>query len=75
MTTIFVWLGSGFAFSVGVCVGAYAMRSLVDDRPWKSAIQELQERANELLEERNVIGERLAEYMRQIADNLGGRNQ
>lgn len=72
MTTILVWLGSGFAFAVGVCFGADLMRRLASESSTIGII-DIQKRANELLEERISVGERQAEYLRQIADTLQHR--
>ena len=65
--TILIWLGSGFAFAVGVCLGAFLMRLVWRDRG--KAERNLDD-ANDLLRKRNEIGERQAEALEVIAARL-----
>lgn len=72
MTTVMIWLGSGFAFSVGVLFGAWIIRS-----SWKPSpeMRESNDKATAALRERNEIGrlqvailERIAATMEETAD-------
>ena len=66
MTTILIWLGSGFAFAVGVVFGAWLMR-----RANGSAdAAEVNRKANEALQERNAIGREQVEALKQIAARM-----
>jgi hypothetical protein len=67
MTTILVWLGSGFAFAVGVGFGAWLMRST-----WKRPkdVLEVEKKATEALLERNEIGRDQVEALDRIASAL-----
>lgn len=65
MTTILIWLGSGFAFAVGVCVGVWLMT--VRDRSLKRAGDSAQE-ATDLLRERNEIGKRQLAALETLAE-------
>jgi uncharacterized protein YneF (UPF0154 family) len=68
--TILIWLGSGFAFAVGVCLGIWlTARSMRDTH--KQDL--LNARSIELLEERNKIGKRQAEAMERLGDVTEGR--
>jgi uncharacterized membrane-anchored protein YhcB (DUF1043 family) len=68
--TILIWLGSGFAFAVGVCLGAFLMRLVWRDRG--KAERNLAD-ANDLLRKRNEIGERQAEALETLAAKMSGR--
>lgn len=67
MATILVWLGSGFAFSVGVCFGAWIMRAT-----WKrpNDVVEVERNATAALLARNEIGRQQVEYLRRIASAM-----
>ncbi len=60
METILVWLGSGFAFAVGIGVGAWLVRTMKVPDKWA-------DRSADLLEARNAIGLREAEALEKIA--------
>ena len=64
MIDILIWLGSGFAFALGICVGAWAMRATFpkDSRNLDNA--------NDLLRERNEIGRRQVAALERIASKL-----
>lgn len=63
VTTILVWLGSGFAFAFGMAVGAALMRRKPTD--YQEVIKK-SHRANELLQQRNDIGEQQVQALRKI---------
>lgn len=76
MTTILIWLGSGFAFGVGCIVGAWLM--MVKNTRTESAYEKMfaqQEVAGELLSVRNEIGLRELRALERIADSLAERNK
>lgn len=61
MLTILIWLGSGFAFAVGIAVGVWMCRG-------DGAKQAAHAMAtNSLLQERNKIGERQAAALERLA--------
>lgn len=60
LTTILIWLGSGFAFAAGFGFGVWF---LVRNQDKGLAKQTL-----EVLKERNVIGFQQAEQLKRIAD-------
>lgn len=62
MTTILIWLGSGFAFSVGVFCGVISVSWGVKNQ--KAAVGP----SEKLLEERNEIGRTQAAYLLRIAE-------
>lgn len=64
LLTILVWLGSGFAFAVGVIVGMCIMGRAMSNEKKNNAITD---EVNALLRERNAIGERQAAALEQIA--------
>ena len=77
METILIWLGSGFAFAVGLASGAFLMRVVLRDRSKEAANQELFERRADrqtelmqvnadLLKERNDIGREMAATVNKI---------
>lgn len=69
MATILIWLGSGFAFAVGVVFGAWLMR-----RANGSAdAVEVNRKANEALQERNQIGREQVAALERIASALEPR--
>ena len=67
MTTILIWLGSGFAFSAGVCFGAWLMRAT-----WKRPkdVLDVERKATEALLERNEIGREQVAALERIAATL-----
>jgi hypothetical protein len=67
MTTILVWLGSGFAFAIGVFCGAWLMKS-VHKTP--KDVLAGNEKATEALLERNKIGREQVEVLSAIAVTL-----
>ena len=67
METILIWLGSGFAFAVGVVFGAFLMRSVLKNRSDSTDRQtELMQASADLLKERNDIGRETAATMNKI---------
>ena len=60
---VLTWLGSGFAFAIGICIGAYLMRWLCgrDGEAARKAtlhyadVARIMRRRNDLLEEQNAI--------------------
>ena len=81
METILIWLGSGFAFAVGLAFGAFLMRVVLRDRGKESANQELFEKRADrqtelmqvnanLLSERNDIGREMIATMDGIFNRL-----
>lgn len=64
MTTVLIWLGSGFAFAVGFFAGARVAHIA------KGTNDKQGEQANEHLAERNRIGLRQAEALENIAHEL-----
>ncbi len=74
LSTILIWLGSGFAFAIGVFFGAWLMKSTKADN--QHAMDKADMHAaevNALLAERNSIGIRQAEAMERIADVIEGQ--
>ena len=67
MATIFIWLGSGFAFAVGVCCGAWLMRIA-----WNSSKEEKPavDAGINALVERNRITWDQVEALQRIADAI-----
>lgn len=65
--TILIWFGSGFAFSVGIFIGACLMALAARD-------QKGCDDANSLLRLRNEIGERQVAALERIAAYLENRN-
>ena len=63
--TILIWLGSGFAFAVGVCLGAFLMA-----RTWRDRVKadKITADVNDLLRERNYIGKLQANALERIAE-------
>jgi hypothetical protein len=64
MSTILVWLGNGFAFTVGASIGGFLVGLLLRAKPDEA------KKATALLEERNRIGERQAGALEDIAERL-----
>jgi hypothetical protein len=64
MLTVLIWLGSGFAFSVGVAVGAWAMSRRA------ATVANDNTKAEKLLAERNEIGLRQCKAMESIGTTL-----
>lgn len=60
METILIWLGSGFAFAIGVCVGAWCSRRINGN--------EAERKVNDLLKERNEIGWEQVKSLDRIAE-------
>lgn len=71
METIIVWLGSGFAFAIGILAGAMLAGFILRDR---RKADEVTEHVNDLLKERNAIGERQVRALERIADSAGKCN-
>jgi len=69
MVTILIWLGSGFAFAVGIFFGAWAMRKAGGGL---DAVK-VNEKANEALQERNTIGREQVAALERIAEVLEER--
>jgi uncharacterized membrane-anchored protein YhcB (DUF1043 family) len=63
--TILIWLGSGFAFAVGVIFGIIITGLIWKDR--KKA-DDIAAEVNALLKERNEIGSRQADALERVAD-------
>lgn len=63
--SILIWLGSGFALSVGFISGVIVMGMFFKK---KTASDQIAERVNDLLEQRNKIGESQVEALHRIAD-------
>lgn len=63
--TIMVWLGSGFAFSVGFLIGVIIAGSMLKK---EKRADQISERVNHLLEQRNQIGREQADALKRIAD-------
>lgn len=63
--TILIWLGSGFAFSVGFLVGVIIAGSMLKK---EKPVDQISERVNHLLEQRNQIGREQADALKRIAD-------
>ena len=62
MATILIWLGSGFAFGVGFCIGIWINTLTLKRRKDNDSVVQ---KANNLLSERNEIGrEHLAAFER-----------
>ena len=70
MGMIVMWLGSGFAFSIGVGVCAWLMRKTA---PNKELADETK-KSVVLLEERNTIGLRQFYMLERIAESLERNN-
>ena len=68
--TILIWLGSGFAFAVGVCLGAFLMLLVWRDKHKNDSIVN---EVNALLRTRNEIGERQADLLERIAESLDNK--
>ncbi len=64
MTTVMVWLGSGFAFAVGTLLGITAFGFAARRGDKQTGI------ANQYLAERNDISWQQLEVMRDICDSL-----
>ena len=64
MGTIFIWLGSGFAFSVGLLAGLCIIPFVMQR---KSKADETNEKSLELLKERNEIDRQLLAAVEEIA--------
>lgn len=71
LLTILVWLGSGFAFSVGVLVGAWLCR-LSFSR--STSDRQVQDDSLAALRERNEIGREQCDALHRIADSLREQN-
>lgn len=67
MVTILIWLGSGFAFSVGVVVGARIM--LMPGKAAQAAM-DANEKSIAALLERNKIGSEQLSALERIASSL-----
>lgn len=67
---LLIWLGSGFAFAVGVTLGVFLTVQVTKrgDRGERTA-----EAANLLLRERNVIGERQVQALCRISEAIESR--
>lgn len=65
--SILIWLGSGFAFAVGVAVGAWCMRAINNAHKGHDA------KAVVLLRERNEIGEKQVSVLSRIAELVAPR--
>jgi hypothetical protein len=70
MTTILIWLGSGFAFSLGVMCGIAMFKIAGGNASRDEAYANAQARTLELLEERNEIGRRQVEALDEIAERM-----
>lgn len=68
METILIWLGSGFAFAIGVFVGAWAMSSIGKKLDKETHLP------TKLLEERNELSLRQVKTLTRIAEALESRN-
>ena len=66
---ILTWLGSGFAFAIGVCIGVWIMRGLTKDRS-ASEVHETNAKSIAALTERNAIGREHSHQFERIADAL-----
>lgn len=64
---ILIWLGSGFAFSVGICLGAGAMRFL-SRHPRENEAIRVNSDSLKQLSERNEIGREQVKYLGMIAE-------
>ena len=67
METVLIWFGSGFAFSVGVVVGAFLFCRVSKRQT------EVERKVNDLLEARNRIGQEQVLAMSEIADAIRGK--
>ncbi len=67
MGTILIWLGSGFAFGVGVVCGIAMFKFAGGNSARDEEYAKNQAKTLELLEQRNEIGRRQIEAMEEIA--------
>ena len=67
MTTMLIWLGSGFAFAIGFLCGVLVIGALTKKQP-------VVDKATEALLERNQIGLQQAHALEEIADQLTRMN-
>jgi hypothetical protein len=63
--TILIWLGSGFAFSIGFLIGVIIAGSMLKK---EKPVDEMSDRFTHLLNERNRIGREQADALKRIAD-------
>jgi len=66
------WFGSGFALSVGVCVGAWLMRRVNADRP-PDYVRERDAEVARLLEKKVTVMEEIADELKGIRRDMKGR--
>ena len=65
------WFGSGFALSIGVCVGAWLMRRVNADRP-PDYVRQRDAGTARLLEKKVVALEDIADELRAIRRHIRG---
>jgi len=68
MESLLIWLGSGFAFAVGVFAGVLLMHAPTSSQAKRNA--EIAEESINELRRRNVIGGQQVDYLERIAEAL-----
>ena len=67
--TFLLWLGSGFAFAVGVCCGVFAIK-WASKHPLNDSVDDTNRQSLNALKERNEISREQVEALERIASAI-----